>query len=76
MYFFILILLGLILISNGENEDKDSKILLGIILGFTGTFLGVVKVANFFPFQFKRIEPLFTLYKQGYIEIKTINYQF
>lgn len=48
--FFILILFGLILISNGENEDKDSKILLGTILGFTGTFLGVVKVATFFPF--------------------------
>lgn len=48
--FFILILFGLILISNGENEDKDSKILLETILGFTGTFLGVVKVATFFPF--------------------------
>ena len=48
--FFILILFGLILISNGENEDKDSKILLGTILGFTGIFLGIVKVATFFPF--------------------------
>lgn len=48
--FFILIFFGLILISNGENEDKDSKILLGTILGFTGTFLGVVKVLIFFPF--------------------------
>lgn len=50
MYFFILILLGLILISNGENEDKDSKILLGTILGFTGTLLGVIRIATFFPF--------------------------
>lgn len=50
MYFFILILLGLILISNGENEDKDSKILLETILGFTGTLLGVIRIATFFPF--------------------------
>ncbi len=50
MYFFILILLGLILILNGENEDKDSKILLGTILGFTGTLLGVIRIATFFPF--------------------------
>lgn len=50
MYFFILILLGLILISNGENEDKDSKILLRTILGFTGTLLGVIRIATFFPF--------------------------
>jgi hypothetical protein len=50
MYFFILILLGLILISNGENEDKDSKILLGTILGFTGTLLGVIRIATFSPF--------------------------
>ena len=50
MYFFILILLGLILISNGQNEDKDSKILLGTILGFTGTLLGVIRIATFFPF--------------------------
>lgn len=50
MYFFILILLGLILISNGENEDKDSKILLGTILGFIGTLLGVIRIATFFPF--------------------------
>lgn len=46
--FFILILLSLILITNGKNEDKTSKILLGTILGFTGTFLGLVKVLNFF----------------------------
>lgn len=51
--FFILILFGLILISNGENEDKDSKILLGTILGFTGIFLGIVKVATFFPILIK-----------------------
>lgn len=50
MYFFILILLGLILISNEENEDKDRKILLGTILGFTGTLLGVIRIATFFPF--------------------------